>query len=168
MHQSNITDNPVINRLNESMSDEDSEAQIVKICAFSPYRRRRMSKGQTLLEYKGKVSADTVSSSCCSILVDSGCELVCVSQIFADKLGLASQAVNLKAELWDGTLVSMKRSSVSLTLEIQNAKVKIRPYIEDLISYDVILLEFFLSQSILFIVSAMSTTGKRSNTISTS
>ena len=58
----------------------------------------------------------------------------------------ASQTVDLKAKLWDGTLVPMKQSSVSLILEMQNAKLKIRPYIVDLMSYDIILGKSWLAQ----------------------
>ena len=87
---------------------EEKDKNIVKVCTFSPYRRRRKSKRQTLLVFKGKVLQNaTAANSFCKILVDSGCEETVISKRYAEKLNLLGEKTNLKAELWDGTLVPM-------------------------------------------------------------
>ena len=114
--------------------DDDDDDKIVKLCTFSPYKRRKRSKRNAMLVFKGQAHNEK-----CSILVDSGCMETCISKEYADRLNLSRDETDLKAELWDGTLVPMELSSEEVTVTINKAKVLIRPYIVDLISYDVIL-----------------------------
>ncbi len=71
--------------------------------------------------------------------MDSGCEEIVISKEFAQKIYLKGEKTNLKAELWDGTLVKMNSSSENLELFIGQAKFEILPYIVDWIFHDLIL-----------------------------
>ncbi len=88
--------------------------------------------------YSGTVLWDAGNHQC-RTLVDSGCEEIVVSKEFANKLSLKTVKTNLKAELWDGTLVPMEQCTDNLDLRIGQAQFKIRPYIVNWISYDIIL-----------------------------
>ena len=64
---------------------EEKDKNIVKICTFSPYRRRRKSKKETLLVFKWKVLQNAkAANSFCKILVDSGCEETVISTRYAE------------------------------------------------------------------------------------
>ena len=119
------------------------QKETVKICTFSPYNRSP-AKRQALLVYIGKILRPSGNFQC-RTLVDSGCEEIIISKAFAEKLDLKTCQVDLKAELWDGTLVPMELCSVDLELRIGQANFQIRPYIVDWIAYDIILGKSWLS-----------------------
>ena len=81
------------------------------------------------------------------MLVDSCCEEVVVSKSYAKKLSLKTKQTNLKAELWDGTLVPMTRCSNTLTIQMGEASITVRPYVVDWIAYDIILGKTWLSKA---------------------
>lgn len=83
---------------------EKDNNNIVKLCTFSPYRKRRRSKRQTLLQFNGMVTKRTAKFQC-KTLVDSGCEETVISKLFADNLQLKRVNADLSAELWNGTLI---------------------------------------------------------------
>ena len=90
-----------------------------------------------LLVFRGKAANHDYFR--CNIMLESGCEIICISKAYANKLQLPSERVALRAELWDGTLLPMERGSEVLNIKIGNAEIMIRPYIVDLTSYDIIL-----------------------------
>ena len=128
----------------EEKNEIDYE-NIVKVCTFSPYRKRKRSRRQTQLVLTGKVERPGKPS--CSMLVDNGCEQVVVSKSYAKKLNLETKQTNLKAELWDGTLVPMTRCSNNLTIQMGEASITVRPYVVDWIAYDIILGKTWLSKA---------------------
>jgi len=69
-----------------------------------------------------------------------------MSMAYADKLKLPRDRTDLKAELWDGTLVPMQRCSNNLSITIGEAKLVVRPYVVDMIAYDLILGKVWLSE----------------------
>jgi len=141
----------------DSECDSPSSSQVVRICAFSPYRARRKTRKQTFLVFRGAVipttdnfqdgEAESIADRFhCKILVNSGCEEICMSKAYADKLKLLRDRTDLKAELWDGSLVPMDRCSDNLTVRIGEAKLVVRPYVVDMIAYDLILGKVWLSE----------------------
>ena len=125
----------------ETKSISDDEREVIKLYTFSPYRKK--TKRNALLLFKGTVKESSISA--CTILVDSGCEEVVISKKYANKLKLMRKKTNLNAELCDGTQVPMGMSSKILTLSIWDATFKIRPYVVDIITYDIILGKSWLS-----------------------
>ena len=71
-------------------------------------------------------------------MVDLGCQEICISNEFANKLGVPKESTDMSAELWDKTLVPMERCTEDIILNIRGAKFNIKPFIVDLIACDVI------------------------------
>ena len=109
-----------------------------KACTFSPYRKRIETTQQSLLAFTGKVMQDTDNFPCKSLL-DGGCEELIISKSFSGKRGMTKRETNLKAELWDGILTPMEKSSKDLKARIKEATIIVRPYIVNWIAYDLIL-----------------------------
>ena len=82
----------------------------------------------------------------CRVLIDSGCEEIILSKEYSKSLGINTDKTNLKAELWDGTLVEMEQSSENLELQLGSEAFIIRPYIVDWIAYDIILGKSWLTE----------------------
>ena len=60
--------------------------------------------------------------------MDSRCEEIVISKEFANSIGIEKKSTNLKAELWDGTLVKMEQCSENLELLIGSVAFKVRPH----------------------------------------
>ena len=155
-YQGNITTNGnnayclgVVKQKNNTCEKSKTEKNIMKnvrkLCTFSPYVTRRRTKKQALLVFSGKVARPTENFPC-KILIDSGCEEVVLSTEFAKRLKIKTKTTDLKAELWDGTLVPMSLCSENLIIIIGPAKFIIRPYIVDWIGHDVILGKSWLAE----------------------
>ncbi len=56
--------------------------------------------------------------------MDRGCDEIIISKAFAGKLDQMRSETNLKAEVWDGTLVPMDLCSENLDLRIGQEKFK--------------------------------------------
>jgi len=130
----------------DEFNENDEDSNIVNLCTFSPYRRRRKSKRQTLLSYTGKLQG-VMEKSHCKILVDSGCEEIVMSRAFAEEYNIRKEKTNLRAELWDGTLIPMGLCSENQNIRIGEATITVRPYVVDWISYDLILGKAWLSEA---------------------
>ena len=121
------------------------QKDVIKLCAFSPYRKK--GKRASLLSFKEKATREGIPSTLlCRTMVDSGCEEVCISKEFANKLGVPKESTGMSAELWDKTIVPMERCTEDITLNIRGARFNIRPFIVDLIAYDVILGQSWLHE----------------------
>ena len=127
-------------------SKENNGKECAKLCAFSPYKKRRNTKRQALLVFNGEVQY-AADNSLCTILVDSGCEEIVISEAYAEKLKLRKENTNLSAELSDRTLVPMERCCENLIIRMGEAIITVRPYVVDWISYDLILDKAKLSES---------------------
>ena len=121
------------------------QIDVIKLCAFSPYRKK--GKRASLLTFKGKATREgNPSTLLCRTMVDSGCEEICISKEFANKLGAPKESTDMSAELWDKTLVLMERCTEDIILNIGGARFNIKPFIVDLIAYDVILGQSWLHE----------------------
>ncbi|CDF37989.1 unnamed protein product [Chondrus crispus] len=127
-------------------SRENNGKESVKVCTFSPYKKRTNTKRQALLLFNGEVQ-DATDNSRCTILVDSGCEEIVISKAYAEKLKLRKGNTNLSAELWERTLVPMERCCENLIIRIGEATITVRPYVVDWIAYDLILGKAWLSEA---------------------
>ena len=132
-------------KIQKEKKNELREPNLVKLCTFSPYKDRSEGKKKTLLNFHGSVQVGSRESTC-SILVDSGCEVV-ISKEFANKLQIKGKHTDLNAELWDGTLVTMNTCSKSFTIRIGEATIRGKPYIVEWIAYDIILGMSWLSKA---------------------
>ena len=133
------------NATNKNKNQRKNQKDVRKLCTFSPFKSRRRTKRQTLLVFSGKVLKNTDNLPC-KTLIDSGCEEIVLSREYAQKLKIKSKMTNLKAELWDGTLVPMNLCTENLVLTIGPAQFTIRPYIVDWIGYDIILGKSWLTE----------------------
>ena len=114
------------------------QKDVTKLCAFSPYRKK--GKRASLLTFKGKAAREgNPSTLLCRTMVDQGCEEICISKEFENKLGVPKESTDMSAELWDKTVVPMERCTEDITLDMRGARFNIKPFIVDLIAYDVIL-----------------------------
>ena len=60
----------------------------IKVCTFSPYIRRRRSKKQALLVFRGKINENK-----CRVLIDSACEQIIISKEYSNSLGIKSEKI---------------------------------------------------------------------------
>lgn len=131
---------------NKRYGKESRGEDAIKLCAFSPYKKRRKTKRQALLVFNGEVQ-EAADNSCCTTLVDSGCEEIVISKAYAEKIKLRKENTNLSAELWDRTLIPMERCCENLNIRIGEATITVRPYVVDWIAYDLILGKAWLSEA---------------------
>ena len=139
---------PKINTARNEEKPQKSKQErknIKRLCTFSPYRKRKRKVSEALLVFNGKLLGNNESSHC-KVLIDSGCEEIVISEEYAKKILVKREKTNLKAELWDGTLVPMSKCSGDLVLKIGPVEFKIRPYIVDWIGYDIILGKKWLTE----------------------
>lgn len=125
---------------NNTKPKKNTKTNTIALCAF-----KNRNKCSNLLIFSGEgMTLDKMEK--CNILIDSGCEDICISKKYADQLKLKRKPSEVKAELWDGTLVPMDECLDVLNIQIGKAKFKTNPFIVDLIGYDVILGKTWLKQ----------------------
>ncbi len=78
-------------------------------------------------------------------LVENGCEYFVFFKEFADNVSLKTVKTDLRAELWDVTLVYMEQCTDNLDLRIGQAQFKIQPHIVNWISYDIFVAKRWLT-----------------------